>query len=206
MTHFQLNRRLLLRSAAGAAGAGLLWPMRTFAQACLTTSSDTLGPYFVAGAPARGSIAGPDEPGDALVVRGHILGPDCRTPLGRASLNVWQADANGLYHFKDENFRLRGQLLTDDDGSFLFKTVVPGRYKVDEGYRPAHIHLIVSHPRHQELTTQLYFKGDPYLGTKDGCGDECDSKDVDRIVDLKKAETGRGFTADLKIVLRARRG
>lgn len=127
-------------------------------------------------------------------------------PLARAFLDVWQADANGQYHYEKDNFRLRGQLLTDDKGSFEFTTVVPGRYKLDGGYRPAHIHFIVGHPRHQPLTTQLYFKGDPYLGPKDACGDECDSADSGRIVEMKKAEAGRAFAAEFQIVLRARKG
>jgi hypothetical protein len=55
------------------------------------------------------------------------------------------------------------------------------------------------------LTTQLYFKGDPYLGAKDACGDGCDSNDPDRIADLKKSEAGRGFVADVRIILRPRR-
>lgn len=200
-----LDRRSLLNSLVGLSGLGLLWPARTLAQVCSPTRSDVLGPFYVANAPSRALLAGPDEPGDRLVVRGRVLGPDCRTPLRHALLDVWQADANGQYHDEKDNFRLRGQLLTDDTGSFAFTTVVPGRYKLEGNYRPAHIHFIVSHPRHQPLTTQLYFKGDPYLGGKDACGDECDSNDPERIVELKKLEAGRGLAAAFQIILLARR-
>jgi protocatechuate 3,4-dioxygenase beta subunit len=40
---------------------------------------------------------------------------------------------------------------------------VPGRYPLFWPLtRPRHIHLIVSHPRYEELTTQIYFDGDKY--------------------------------------------
>jgi len=206
MTQPTLNRRAILGSLAGLSGLGLLGPLKAWAQVCSPTSSDILGPFYSPDAPHRALLAGPDEPGDPLVVHGRVLGPDCRAPLRRALLDVWQADADGQYHYQQDNFRLRGQLLTDDAGSFAFTTVVPGRYKLEGSYRPAHIHVIVSHPRHQPLTTQLYFKGDPYLGAKDACGDECNSNDPDRIADLKKSEVGRGFAADVRIILRAQTG
>lgn len=204
MTRPTLSRRAMLGSLAGLSGLGILWPVSAWAQLCSPTNSDVLGPFYTPDAPQRALLAGPDEPGDPLVVRGRVLGPDCHTPLGRALLDVWQADADGRYHYEKDNFRLRGQLLTDDSGSFAFTTVVPGRYKLTGSYRPAHIHLMVSHPRHQPLTTQLYFKGDPYLGPKDACGAECDSSDPHRIADLKKSWSGRGFVADFPIILRTR--
>jgi catechol 1,2-dioxygenase len=199
------DRRAVLGSLAGISGLGLLRPARVLAQVCSPTNSDILGPFYTAGAPNRSQIAGPKEPGDALVVRGQVLDQDCRTPLRRALLDIWQADADGQYHYEDDAFRLRGRLLTDDSGSFVLTTVVPGRYKLNGDYRPAHIHFMLRHPRHQPLTTQLYFKGDPFLGARDSCGDECDSNDPSRIVDLKKADAGRGFATDVKIILRAQR-
>ena len=205
MTQPTPSRRAILGSLAGLSGLGLPWPVKAWAQVCSPTSSDILGPFYTPDAPQRALLASPDEPGDPLVVHGRILGPDCHAPLRRALLDVWQADAAGQYHYEKDDFRLRGQLLTDDSGSFTLTTVVPGRYKLEGSYRPAHIHLIVSHPRHQPLTTQLYFRGDPYLGAKDACGDRCDSNDPDRITELKKSEVGRGFAADVRIILRGRR-
>jgi catechol 1,2-dioxygenase len=134
-----------------------------------------------------------------------VLGTDCRRPLPGALLDVWQADADGVYHYEKENFRLRGQILTDREGSFEFTTIVPGRYKLGGGYRPAHIHFTVSHPAHEALTTQLYFKGDPYLPPNDACGDECKANDPDRIVSLKKLGQGAGFGTTFRIVLGGRK-
>jgi catechol 1,2-dioxygenase len=196
-----VKRRIFLSSMTSLAGAAALWPLRAWSQACRPTSPDVLGPFYIADAPRTARLAGPDEPGDALTVTGRVLAPDCQSPLTGALLELWQADAEGRY-YEEDTYRLRGQLLTDDKGTFTFNTIVPGRYRLGGSYRPAHIHLMLGHPRHQPLTTQLYFKGDPYLGGRDACGDECDADDPDRILDLKKA--GRGFTSHVRLVLRAR--
>lgn len=44
--------------------------------------------------------------------------------------------------------------------------------------RPSHVHHTFNIQGFQSLTTQMYFKGDPYLGDNDcGCGDYCHSSD-----------------------------
>lgn len=201
MTGRLVPRRVLVGSLASLSGAAVLWPLRGWSEACAPTSADDRGPFHLAGAPQRTQIAAPDEPGDVLLVSGRVLGPDCSSPLARAELDIWQADADGNYH--DASHRLRGRVLTDDDGTFSFRTIVPGRYRLSGSYRPAHIHLIVGHARHQQLTTQLYFKGDPYLGERDACGDGCNSRDASRIVELKKSRTDRGFESQVELVLSA---
>jgi catechol 1,2-dioxygenase len=158
------------------------------AQECQPTQADAEGPFYLPGAPSRISIAGPDEPGDPLVVRGRVLGPDCRTPLNGAVLDVWQADARGRYHGADEQYRLRGRLGADPTGSWELTTIRPGNYRLSDGMRPAHIHVIVSHPAHAALVTQLYFRGDPYLQPHDACGAACKSDDPHRVIDLLKEE------------------
>jgi protocatechuate 3,4-dioxygenase beta subunit len=52
------------------------------------------------------------------------------------------------------------------------------------GYRPAHIHLKISHPDYKTVVTQLYFKDDPYLWPNDACGSGCRSNDLLRIIAL----------------------
>ena len=42
------------------------------------------------------------------------------------------------------------------------RTIVPGRYLNGRQYRPAHVHVKVRASGFAELTTQLYFPGDPY--------------------------------------------
>jgi catechol 1,2-dioxygenase len=153
-------------------------------EACAPTESDFKGPMYLAGAPRRTVLAGPKEPGERLRIRGTVFGPDCSTPLPRTLLDVWQADAHGEYHWKDEDYRLRGQILTNERGEYELETIKPAGY----GGRPAHIHFTISAPGHAPLTTQLYFKGDSRLD-HDVCGAACNSDDPHRIIELAK---GRG--------------
>jgi protocatechuate 3,4-dioxygenase beta subunit len=103
------------------------------------------------------------------VISGIVYGPDCQTPLAGAIVDVWQANEKGSYDNDGNNdppngeYKLRGRMKTNDKGEYEYTTIVPGRYLNGATYRPAHIHYKVSEPNHQELTTQLYFKGDPYI-------------------------------------------
>ena len=178
-----LNRRSLLARALALPAAFLAAREAAAAprDACLPTESDFKGPMYVPGAPRRSVLAGPKEPGERLRIRGTVFGPDCRTPVPRALLDVWHADAHGEYHWQDEAWRLRGQILTNDRGAFEIETIRPAPY----GGRPAHVHFTISAPEHQPVTTQLYFKGDPKLD-HDTCGSACNTDDPHRIVEPAK--------------------
>lgn len=134
----------------------------------VATEASIEGPYYRDGAPYRTDLVDPDVTGTPLVVLGSILSLDCKTPLSGAIVDVWQANGNGQYdndgslHLPDAGMRLRGKLRTDARGGFSFSTVQPGRYLNGKRYRPAHIHVKVSAPGHEPLTTQLYFPDDPY--------------------------------------------
>ena len=169
------------------------------ANACTATEADFKGPMYLAGAPRRTALAGPKEPGERLTIRGTVFGPDCRTRLSRTLLDVWQADANGEYHWKDEDFRLRGQILTNERGEYELATIKPGGY----GGRPAHIHVTISAPDHRPLTTQIYFQGDPKL-SHDECGGACNSDDPHRIIAL--AKTGGVLAGTFDVVLESGAG
>ncbi len=155
---------------------------------CRPTRTDALGPFHLPGAPHRAAIAPPGEPGDRLVIRGQVLQPDCKTPLAGALLDVWQADASGNYHDERTQYRLRGRLATSQTGKYELFSILPGRYRAGGGVRPAHIHLIVTQPGYRPLTTQIYFKGDPYLAPNDACGSGCASDDTGRVIELRKEE------------------
>jgi len=157
------------------------------APGCAPTTADVEGPYYLAGAPSRTQIAGSAEPGERLLISGRVLGPDCVTPLAGALIDVWQADKDGVYHGAEAEYRLRGQMLTDADGSYEFETVMPGQYALGSSFRPAHVHFMVSRPGHAPLTTQLYFQGDPFLPPNDPCGTGCNSDEPDRVVAVSGA-------------------
>ena len=134
---------------------------------------DILGPFYLSGAPFRGKVTPPLEPGDLLVIRGRIWGHDVKKPLANALLDVWQADANGRYDMNDlrnppprGEFKNRIRLVADETGFYEYETIRPAAYRIGRGrqaFRPAHIHYMVQAPGYKKLITQLYFKGDPYL-------------------------------------------
>ena len=151
---------------------------------CEPTMNDVEGPYYLAGAPFRNQLAGPDEKGDRAVIKGTVFQSDCKSPIRDALIEVWQTDAAGEYYYQNAGFRLRGQMKTDMNGNYEFSTIKPGRYRILNGFRPAHIHLKISHPGYRTVITQLYFKGDPYLWPKDACSRACKSNDPRRIITL----------------------
>jgi len=130
--------------------------------ACRITDENILGPYYKEGAPFRDDIRD-GESGDVLIVSGFVLGQDGCTPLVDAIVDIWQANPSGAYD--SAGFTLRGRLRTDDSGRYSLTTIFPGRYLNGSTYRPAHIHYRVSHPDNVDLTTQLYFSGDPFNPT-----------------------------------------
>jgi catechol 1,2-dioxygenase len=169
--------------------------------ACRATTDDVLGPFHRPGSPSRTMIASATEAGDRIALDGVVLADDCATPLAGAALDVWQADASGAYHEPGagEPFRLRGNVAAAADGTWMVDTIKPGNYRNGPGWRPAHIHFIVSHPGYRSVTTQLYFAGDPYLPPNDSCT-SCGSDDPARIIPLV-ARAGGGFAAQFPIVL-----
>lgn len=194
-----ISRRMFLhRSAIVLGGAFLAVPVTATAQNCRPTESDILGPFYRFGAPAQTKLAGPDEPGDTLIVSGKVYSSDCRTPLPGALIEVWQANQAGLYdtnkpgNFTElTTFRLRGLLLTNEKGEYEIETIMPGRYPIPPGLpglekysgltRPAHIHFRVMEALHIPLTTQLYFKGDPFIA-----GDPWASHKPSLAIDVKQ--------------------
>lgn len=193
MGHRVMDRRALLRLGALLPGAAALMAAPAAASpeaGCLPTKGDNRGPFYISGAPRRTSLAGPGEPGERVRIRGRVLAADCRTPLPGALVDVWQADASGEYHGRGENFRLRGQMMTNARGEYEFDTIKPGQYDLGGGLRPAHVHFTVSSPEYQPVTTQLYFTGDPNLGESDPCGRGCDSDDPRRIIAPARGGSG----------------
>lgn len=140
------------------------------------------GPYYVPDAPeqgARGSVPSREnEPGTALTWTGQVISTT-GSALGGAKVELWHADADGLYSQFAPNipeWNLRGTFTTDDEGRFEIRTVRPAPYQIPtdgacgkliaaagwHAWRPAHLHVKVSAPGHELLTAQLYFPGDEH--------------------------------------------
>lgn len=152
------RRRLLRMSAIGA--AALLCGDVLLATPDVPETEDNIeGPFYKPGAPDRSVLVEPGMRGTRLTVSGRVLSTR-GAPLAAALLDVWQADTQGQYD--NEGFRLRGRLYADDAGNYRLQTILPRYYRAGRTTRPSHIHLKVSAPGFPLLTTQLYFKGDPY--------------------------------------------
>ncbi|HVV14527.1 catechol 1,2-dioxygenase [Amycolatopsis sp.] len=138
------------------------------------------GPYYVPGAPAQGTRIPmrDNEPGTPLAWTGQVRSTD-GTPLAGAKVELWHADADGLYsQFAPgiPEWNLRGTFTADDEGRFEIHTVRPAPYQIPtdgacgkliaaagwHSWRPAHLHVKVSAPGHELLTAQLYFPGDAH--------------------------------------------
>jgi catechol 1,2-dioxygenase len=123
------------------------------------------------GTTSRLDLAGPDEPGIRLVVRGVVHGPD-GAPIAGASLRVFQTDAHGWYTptkvMDEPHARLMGRVTTDAEGRFEIHTIRPGAYPVTDATPedrriPAHVHFEVSASGFAFRRFQLVFENDPRM-------------------------------------------
>ena len=134
-------------------------------------------------------------------------------------VEIWQANSAGRYFHRvdqhcaplDPNFIGKGQILTDNAGRYLFKTIKPGAYPWQNhpnAWRPAHIHFSLFGPAFStRLVTQMYFPGDPLLAFDpilNGIRDEAARQRLVSKFDWATTvpETALGFSFD--IVLRGR--
>ena len=118
-------------------------------------------------------------PGVPCAVSGTVRGAD-GTAVAGALIDVWQADAEGLYDVQRdglEQHQARAVLRADGQGRFHFRTVLPVPYAIpDDGpvgdllkatgrhpWRPAHLHFRVQAPGWRTLITHVFRRGDPYL-------------------------------------------
>ena len=117
---------------------------------------------------SEATIAGPDEPGEPMVIEGVIYHLDGETPAPGVVLYVYQTDATGHYApaphqtLGRRHGRLRGWVKTDADGRYKLRTIRPASYPDAEN--PAHIHPIVKEPGKNEYYLDEYiFDDDPLL-------------------------------------------
>jgi catechol 1,2-dioxygenase len=93
------------------------------------------GPLYVAGAPeekgfARLDDGTEDDKSTVLFMQGTVYDED-GNPIPNAKVEVWHANSLGNYSFFDESqsdFNLRRSIITDEDGSYAFRSVVPLGY------------------------------------------------------------------------------
>jgi protocatechuate 3,4-dioxygenase beta subunit len=166
--HLLTRRALLKKSLPGAlairlfGGSLLVEAIRTgfAATAEVPETEDNIeGPFYKPGAPFRSVLLEHGTRGTPMTLRGQVLDTQGR-PLKGALLDFWHANDAGVYD--NQEFSLRGRIHTDEFGRYELRTIKPKWYGADGDFRPAHIHVKAGAPGGPVLTTQLYFKGDPY--------------------------------------------
>jgi protocatechuate 3,4-dioxygenase beta subunit len=167
-----LRRRYFLAGAAGSVLAPLA-VAQTASGALRLSPSQTLGPFYPRNASERPAETDADllrVDGDRVLTKGvpiYLTGRvlDRRgQPLVNAAVEIWQCDANAVYHHpaggaeteRDPNFQGYGVGRTDNAGAFHFRTIKPVAYPG----RTPHIHVRVQAPA-SAFVTQLYLPDDP---------------------------------------------
>ena len=87
----------------------------------------------------------------------------------------------------EDEFKLRGTIMTTADGSYGYESILPANY----ANRPRHIHYKITAPDGTSLITQLYFENDPLCENDPWCGDA-----DDRIIPLTDENDVLGGTFD----------
>lgn len=109
---------------------------------------------------------GKQPDGQIMYLFGQILDSRGR-PLEAATVEIWHADNSGRYKHPrapeqnrlESSFSYFGKVKTAQDGTYLFKSIVPRWYNLLGIKRANHVHLKMRHKDHGVLTTQMYFAG-----------------------------------------------
>ena len=145
------------------------------------TPHTVLGPFYVDDSPeleAGGNMA-EGVAGEPCFISGQIRNLKGE-PIGNATLDMWQADDEGVYEVQlseKSGPYLRGIYHSGPDGRYLVKTIAPLGYSIPmdgpvgelikqtdiSHFRPAHIHFILSAPGYEKIITHLFKRGTEYL-------------------------------------------
>lgn len=149
----------------------------------LPGSPQTLGPFFPAAliGPADHDLtrlsptAAPSTRGEPILLRGRITregGAGC----GNALLEAWQADAGGRFRHPadpqwqqaDPDFLGWGRVLTDAEGGWQFRTLLPGGYAEGNRQRAPQVQLTLhASGLMRPLATTLFFPDFPAANAAD---------------------------------------
>src|ERR1700676_1025774 len=144
-----------------------------------------LGRFYVADhrPPPHGKDISENLTGERMFVQGRVIDLKGK-PLAGATVDVWHADDDGYYDtqrpdYETEGPSMRARFVTDADGRFFFRTILPCSYPIPTDgpvgemilqvrrhpKRPPHIHFLVDAPGHEPLVTHVFIEGDKYLDT-----------------------------------------
>ena len=148
------------------------------------TETTVLGPFYVGEHKqlAHGTdVSPPGHTGERMFVQSRVTDLAGK-PLANVPVDIWHADDDGYYdsqrpHYDTEGPSLRARFVTDADGRFFFRTILPCSYPIPTDgpvgqmiietrrhpMRPAHVHFLVNAPGHEPLVTHVFIEGDKYI-------------------------------------------
>jgi len=183
------------------------------------TASQTAGPYVHIGLTPNftgieklyakdlgSSMVNAETKGERITISGRVFdGADA--PLTDALLEIWQADAAGLYNSPSEtrgsadpNFPGWGRCSTHmESGVYTFETIKPGRVPFSDGSMMApHISFwIVARGINVGLQTRLYFSDEQAANAKDPILNCVEGKE--RVPTLVGQRNGDTYTFDIRL-------
>jgi len=145
------------------------------------TKSSLLGPFYREDAPMMDlgeSIVHKTE-GSEVVIYGRVVDSGGRG-IPKALVQIWEPDETGYYDLQKmdpSEMDLRGCFHADAEGRYWLRGLCPLGYMIPmdgpvgdmiraqkrHGFRPAHIHFLISAPGYRELVTALYISGDDHI-------------------------------------------
>jgi hydroxyquinol 1,2-dioxygenase len=163
-------------------GVSMLTIALNHARPAGATEATVFGPFHTGDAPRveHGTDIARGAPGLPLFVHAVVHGPHGE-PVAGAEVDVWQADADGLYDVQRPELgdarRARAVLHADARGAVRFRSIVPTAYPIPvdgpvgamltatgrHPWRPAHLHFMIRATGYQPLTTHIFRAADPYL-------------------------------------------
>jgi hydroxyquinol 1,2-dioxygenase len=147
------------------------------------TQTTVLGPFYVGEHTPRrhGTDISAGMSGEPMFVRSRITDLEGQ-PLANVEVDVWHADDDGFYDSQKPSYEtkgpsLRARFITDRDGRFSFRTILPCSYPIPTDgpvgqlikvtnrhpMRPAHVHFLVNAQGYEPLITHVFIDGDGYL-------------------------------------------
>ena len=147
------------------------------------TETTVLGPFYVGEHKVmpHGADISSNLDGQRMFVSARVTDLAGR-PLAGAPVDVWHADDDGYYDSQKPTYETlgpssRARFVTDDDGRFCFRTILPCSYPIPTDgpvgemilqtrrhpMRPAHVHFLVDAPGYEPLITHVFIDGDKYI-------------------------------------------
>ena len=138
-------------------------PQASHTPSCVLTPQQAEGPFYFDPKQVRRDVT-EGRPGASMQLALRVVEAGTCRPIRDALVDIWHADAAGLYSgyggqgdnrgvdTSGEAF-LRGIQITDTDGLVRFASIYPGWYPS----RAVHVHFKVRFANQTAVTSQLYF-------------------------------------------------